>query len=177
MLNARSRPRHASSAPNAARDFPLKLRIVALGHKMPAWVVAGYDDYAQRMPREFAVELSELKPEPRDRGKPVARMLAAEAVRIRAACTGYSTVALDERGATWTTRKLADELTRWQDEALDPAFLIGSADGLDDTVKREATAVVALSALTLPHSLVRVLLIEQLYRAVTLNAGHPYHRG
>ena len=85
----------------------MKLRIVALGHRMPSWVAAGFAEYAQRMPRELAVELVEMKPEPRDRGRPVAQILAAEAVRLRAACAGATVVALDERGAAWTTRDLA----------------------------------------------------------------------
>ncbi len=85
-------------------------------------------------------------------------------------------VALDERGRGWTTRELADRLARWRDNARDVAFVIGSADGLAETVKRDAEAVVALSAMTLPHGLVRVLLAEQLYRATSLLAGHPYHR-
>jgi 23S rRNA (pseudouridine1915-N3)-methyltransferase len=154
----------------------MNLRVVALGHRMPAWVTAGWDEYARRLPREFALELVALKPESRESGKPVARLLAAEAVRIAAACKGALTVALDERGRAWTTRDLADRIARWRDDARDVAFVIGSADGLADAVKRDAQAVVALSAMTLPHALVRVLLAEQLYRATSLLAGHPYHR-
>ncbi len=93
-----------------------------------------------------------------------------------AASKGTVTVALDERGQPWTTRELADHLARWRDEALDVTFVIGSADGLAEPVKRSAAAVVSLSALTLPHGLVRVILAEQLYRAASLLAGHPYHR-
>ena len=154
----------------------MKLRVAALGHRMPSWVSAGWDDYARRMPREFTLELVALKPESRESGKPVAQLLAAEAVRIAAACKGALVVALDERGRSWTTRELADWLARWRDDARDAAFVIGSADGLAETVKRDAHAVVALSTMTLPHGLVRVLLAEQLYRATSLLAGHPYHR-
>ena len=154
----------------------MKLRVVALGQRMPGWVDAGWDDYARRMPREFALELVLLKPESRDGGKPVAQMLAAEALRITAACKNARVVALDERGQPWTTRVLAENLSRWRAEARDIAFVIGSADGLADTVKRDATAIVALSALTLPHGLVRVVVAEQLYRAVSLLSRHPYHR-
>ena len=154
----------------------MKLRVVALGHRMPGWVAAGWDDYARRMPRAFALELVELKPEPRDRGKPLPQLLAAEAVRIAAACTNARVIALDEHGELWTTRMFAETLSRWRDEARDAAFVIGSADGLADVVKRNAAAVVALSALTLPHGLVRVVVAEQLYRATSLLAGHPYHR-
>jgi 23S rRNA (pseudouridine1915-N3)-methyltransferase len=154
----------------------MNLRVVALGHRMPAWVTAGWDEYARRLPREFVLELVALKPESRESGKPVARLLAAEAVRIAAACKGALTVALDERGRAWTTRDLADRIARWRDDARDVAFVIGSADGLAEAVKRDAQAVVAMSAMTLPHALVRVLLAEQLYRATSLLAGHPYHR-
>ena len=154
----------------------MKLRVVALGQRMPAWVNAGWTEYARRLPPEFAVELIELKPEPRHGGQPVARLLAAEAVRIGAACRNARVVALDERGQPWTTRALAERLGRWRDEAADAAFVIGSADGLAETVRQGAAAVVALSALTLPHGLVRVIVAEQLYRASTLLAGHPYHR-
>ena len=154
----------------------MKLSIVALGHRMPAWVDAGYAEYAKRMPRDTPLELVELKPEPRDRGRTVAQLLAAEAPRIRAACAGAAMIALDERGAPWNTRTLAQRLQHWRDQATDVAFVIGSADGLDPSIRDDAAAVVALSALTLPHAMVRVLLAEQLYRAVSLNAGHPYHR-
>jgi 23S rRNA (pseudouridine1915-N3)-methyltransferase len=154
----------------------LKIRVVAVGHRMPAWISAGWNDYARRMPREFALELVEVKPEARDRGKAVAQLLAAEAARIGAACGSMSVVALDERGAPWTTRALAHALDRWRLDARDAAFVIGSADGVAETVKRSAAAVVAISALTLPHGLVRVIVAEQLYRAVSILAGHPYHR-
>ena len=143
---------------------------------MPAWVDAGWDEYARRMPAEFAVELVALKPEPRDRGKSAAQILAAEALRIATACRSAAVVALDERGERWTTRTLADKLARWRIEARDVAFVIGSADGLAESVKRDASAAFSLSALTLPHGLVRIILAEQLYRAVSLLSGHPYHR-
>lgn len=154
----------------------MNLRVVALGHRMPAWVTAGWNEYARRLPQELMLELVELKPEPRDRGRSVPQLLAAEALRIGAACRGARVVALDERGQPWTTRALADRLARWRDEAEDVAFVIGSADGLAESVRKGAAAVVALSALTLPHGLVRVIVAEQLYRATTLLAGHPYHR-
>ena len=139
---------------------------------MPAWVDAGYEDYAKRI----ALTLVELKPEPRTQGKTVAQLLSAEAVRIRAACAGARMVVLDERGKLWSTRDLAAKLTRWKDDAQDIAFVIGSADGLDDALRREAAAMISLSTFTLPHGLVRVMIAEQLYRATSLNAGHPYWR-
>src|SRR5947209_6117699 len=142
----------------------MKVRVIAFGQRMPAWVRAGWDEYARRVPREWSLELAELKPEARDRGKPVAQMLAAEAQRVRAATRGARLVALDEHGAAWTTHKLAKAVAKCAREGDDVAFIVGSADGLDTALKREASAVVALSALTLPHALVRILLVEQLYR-------------
>ena len=154
----------------------MRLRVVALGQRMPAWVDAGWDEYARRMPPELPVELVALKAERRDRGRTAAQILAAEAVRIAAACRNASVVALDERGEPWTTRVLADKLARWRVEARDVAFVIGSADGLAESVRRGASATFSLSALTLPHGLVRIVVAEQLYRAVSLLSHHPYHR-
>jgi len=154
----------------------MRLRLCALGHRMPGWVADAYADYVRRLPRDHPLELVELKPAPRDRGRTVAQLLAAEAERIAAACDGFRIVACDERGSAWTTRELAARLLRWRDAADSVAFVIGSADGLAPSVREAAHAVVSLSALTLPHALVRVLLVEQLYRAASLNAGHPYHR-
>jgi 23S rRNA (pseudouridine1915-N3)-methyltransferase len=154
----------------------MKLRIVALGHKLPAWADSAFNNYARRMPREFALELAEIKPEARDRGKSVAQMLDAESTRIAAAAAGCHIVALDEHGDAWTTAKLAQQLRQWRDDAQAIAFVIGSADGLAPGVKRNAKAILAVSAMTLPHSLARVLLAEQLYRAASLLQGHPYHR-
>jgi 23S rRNA (pseudouridine1915-N3)-methyltransferase len=155
----------------------MKLRVVALGHRTPRWVSEGYDEFAKRLPREYALELVELKPEARERGRSVAQMLATEAKRIEAACAGYRIVALDEHGAAWTTHDLAERLRGWRDGNEAIAFVVGSADGLDVTLKSQAAAVVALSAMTLPHGLARILLAEQIYRATTLILGHPYHRG
>src|SRR5206468_12747524 len=126
--------------------FPMNLRVVALGHRMPGWVSAAWNEYARRLSHEYILELIELKPEPRDRGRPVAQLLAAEALRIAAACKGAQVVALDERGQSWTTRALAQRLARWRDEAHEVAFVIGSADGLAATVTQGAAAVVSLSA-------------------------------
>jgi len=154
----------------------MRLRIVALGHRMPAWVNEAVADYTKRLPREFAFELVELKPAPRDRGRTVPQLLADEARRIFASCEDARMIALDERGAAWTTRTLAERLDRWRGESTNVAFIIGSADGLDPDFKRKADTVLAVSAMTLPHGLVRVILAEQLYRAASLNAGHPYHR-
>jgi 23S rRNA (pseudouridine1915-N3)-methyltransferase len=154
----------------------MKLRIVALGQRMPAWVVAGFGDYARRLPREFALELIELKPGPRGRGNSVAKILAAEAERIAMATRGWMVIALDEHGEPWSTAQLAAGLRSWSNSGRPVAFVLGSADGLAAAIKRDADVVMALSALTLPHGLARVVLVEQIYRAASLLRGHPYHR-
>lgn len=154
----------------------MKIRIVALGHRVPEWVTAGFDDYVRRLPRGFALELIEIKPEPRDRGRSVPQILAAEAKRVAAATKDRHMVALDERGERWTTARFAERLGDWRNSALDVAFVIGSADGLAESLKHNANVIMSLSALTLPHGLARVLLAEQIYRAASLLGGHPYHR-
>lgn len=156
----------------------MKLAILAVGHRMPAWVNAAYEDYAKRMPREMPLQLKELKPAQRSNATgDTPRWLKTEAGHIEAAIPdGSLRVVLDERGRSFPTRTLADHLKRWRDDGRDLAFIIGGADGLDDTIKSGADLLWSLSPLTLPHGLVRVVLAEQLYRASSLLAGHPYHR-
>jgi len=155
----------------------MKLIIAAVGHKMPDWITAGFNEYAKRMPREAKIELLEIKPEPRTTGKSIPQIMEAEAGRILAALpAGCQRIALDERGASWTTRQFADRMQQWMGEGRDVAFIIGGADGLHESVKNGAQQLLALSAMTLPHGMVRVLLAEQLYRAHSLLHNHPYHR-
>jgi len=155
----------------------VKLLVAAVGTRMPAWVQAGWDEYARRLPPDCALELREIRPEPRTSGKTPAQMMAAEARRIEAALpAGALRIALDERGQDIDTRGLAAQLERWRASGRDVALLVGGPDGLDGGLKRACDQRLRLSALTLPHPLVRVLLAEQLYRAWTLLAGHPYHR-
>ena len=155
----------------------MKLLIVSVGHKMPDWITAGFNEYAKRMPREARIELLEIKPEPRTTGKTTAQIMEAEAQRIIAALPQSSLrIALDERGAQPTTKQLAAQMQDWMRAGRDIAFIIGGADGLHESVKRAAQQMMALSSLTLPHAMVRVLLAEQLYRAHSLLHNHPYHR-
>jgi 23S rRNA (pseudouridine1915-N3)-methyltransferase len=155
----------------------VKLIIIAVGTRLPAWVGEAVADYAKRMGREAVLELVEIKAQPRSGGVPAARAMAQEANGIRAAIPrGARIVVLDERGADLTTKALAGRLEHWMQEASDVAFLIGGADGLDAKLKSEADESLRLSSLTLPHALVRVLLAEQLYRALSLLKNHPYHR-
>jgi 23S rRNA (pseudouridine1915-N3)-methyltransferase len=155
----------------------MKFAIIAVGTRMPSWVVEGYREYAKRMPPGTALELIEIKAEARTMGKTVAQMLAAEAQRIRAAVPkGGRVIALDERGKDPSTCGLAVLLENWLQERGQVVFLIGGADGLDPALKKSAALQLRLSSLTLPHGLARVLLVEQLYRALSIIGGHPYHR-
>ncbi|MDD2914155.1 MAG: 23S rRNA (pseudouridine(1915)-N(3))-methyltransferase RlmH [Gallionella sp.] len=155
----------------------MKLLIVSVGHKMPDWITAGFNEYAKRMPREAKIELAEIKPEPRTTGKTTAQIMEAEAQRIQSALPqNCLRIALDERGAQTTTKQLAAQMQEWMREGRDVAFIVGGADGLHDSVKRSAQQLLAVSAFTLPHAFVRVLLAEQLYRAHSLMHNHPYHR-
>ncbi|OGA28932.1 MAG: 23S rRNA (pseudouridine(1915)-N(3))-methyltransferase RlmH [Betaproteobacteria bacterium RIFCSPLOWO2_02_FULL_65_24] len=155
----------------------MKLVVVAVGTRMPSWVADGYREYAKRMPPGAALELVEIKPEARTSGKTVAQMLAAEAARIRAALPkGGRVIALDERGKDLSTTGLAVQIEAWMQERGPVVFLIGGADGLDAALKKTAAMQLRLSAMTLPHGLARVLLAEQLYRALSIIGGHPYHR-
>jgi len=168
---------HEACAGQSGKKLKMKLWLVTVGHKMPDWITAGFNEYAKRMPREARIELLEIKPEPRTTGKSVPQIMEAEAQRILAALPANCLrIALDEHGTAWTTRQLADKLQQWMGEGCDVAFIIGGADGLHPPVKKSAAQLLALSALTLPHGMVRVLLAEQLYRAHSLLHNHPYHR-
>jgi 23S rRNA (pseudouridine1915-N3)-methyltransferase len=154
----------------------MKLYVVAVGQRVPDWAQTAWDDYAKRFPPELKVELRAVKTEARG-SKSLETLLAAERERIEAAIPkGTRVVALDERGATLTTLAMAAKLKAWQLGADDVALVIGGPDGLDPVFKLAAAEKIRLSDLTLPHAMVRVLLVEQLYRAWSVNAGHPYHR-
>ena len=154
----------------------MRLAIVAVGQRVPDWAQTAYDDYAKRFPPEIKVSLKAVKTEPRG-SKTLDALLTAERLRIEAAIDrGMRIVALDEKGAAITTVGLADKLKVWQVSGDDIAIVIGGPDGLDPEFKRGAHELLRLSDLTLPHAMVRVLLIEQLYRAWTITINHPYHR-
>ena len=154
----------------------MKLLVLAIGQRQPAWADAAWDDFAKRFPPEMRLELKALKAEPRGQ-RNAAQCMAAEAQRIDAACPkGARRVVLDERGTAATSAQLAERLQRWRADGRDVALLIGGPDGLDPALKAGADETLRLSDLTLPHAFVRVLLAEALYRAWTLLQGHPYHR-
>jgi 23S rRNA (pseudouridine1915-N3)-methyltransferase len=158
----------------------MKLVLVAVGQRQPAWADAAYEDFAKRFPAECRLELKAVKAEPRTTGKTVAAMKAAEAQRIEAAlqasAKGARRVLLDERGERRSTAQLAERLRLWLGEGRDVALIIGGPDGLDEALKASVDETLRLSDLTLPHAFARVLLAEALYRAWSLGAGHPYHR-
>ena len=154
----------------------MRLLIVAVGQRLPDWAQSAWADYAKRFPAELKVELKAVKTEPRG-SRSLPSLLAAERERIEAALPkGCRVVALDERGTALSTVALADKLRAWQLDADEVALVIGGPDGLEPAFRQAAHERIRLSDLTLPHALVRVLLIEQLYRAWSINAKHPYHR-
>ncbi len=154
----------------------MKLVVVAVGQRLPDWAQTAWDDYAKRFPPELRVELRAVKTAPRA-SKTLESLYAAERQRIETAIPKDAhVVALDEHGTALTTMALAARLKEWQLQAQDVALVIGGPDGLDPAFKRAAHERLRLSDLTLPHAMVRVLLVEQLYRAWSINANHPYHR-
>lgn len=154
----------------------MKITVIAVGLRQPRWADEAIDDFAKRFPPGYTVTIKEVKAESRT-GQPLERTLATEAERLRAAVpVGSVVVALDERGQDWTTARLAEQFSAWRDAGQPVAFLIGGPDGLAPELKRTAQVVLRLSSMTLPHALARLLLVEQLYRAWSILAKHPYHR-
>ncbi|MCA3237291.1 MAG: 23S rRNA (pseudouridine(1915)-N(3))-methyltransferase RlmH [Curvibacter sp.] len=154
----------------------MRLLIVAVGQRVPDWAQTAWDDYAKRFPPELKVELKAVKTEPRG-SRTVEQLMAAERKRIEEVIPkGTRIVALDERGTALTTVALAGKLKDWQLGGTDVALVIGGPDGLEPDFRQAAHERIRLSDLTLPHAFARVLLVEQLYRAWSINANHPYHR-
>lgn len=152
-----------------------RLRIVAIGNRMPGWVQAGFEEYRKRLPRDFAVELRELALA--RRGADTARAIEEEGhALLGALAPDELVVALEVNGQPWSTEELAARMRIWRDEGHRVAFLIGGPDGLSAACRERATHCWSLSRLTLPHPLVRVVLVEQLYRAWSILVAHPYHR-
>src|SRR5690242_8552105 len=154
----------------------MRARIVAVGVAMPAWVAEGFAEYRKRLSRELPLELFEIKPPAR--GRDLKRAMAEEGDALLAAVPRDAhVIVLDGRGSTWSSEQLAEQLKRWRMDGRELAFLIGGAEGHAEAVLQRADQRWSLGPLTLPHMLVRLLVAEQLYRAVTIVNGHPYHRG
>lgn len=156
---------------------PVLIHLVAVGTRMPAWVTGGYHEYAGRLPRECSLRLVEIPPCKRRKNLNTGRIKEQEGQQILAALPPQGTViALDVHGKAWDTEALATRMQDWMQGGHDVALLVGGADGLSDECLQRADLCWSLSAHTLPHALVRVVIAEQLYRAWTILTGHPYHR-
>ncbi len=155
----------------------MKIRLIAIGGKMPRWVTEGYNEYAKRFPAEVSFELIELPLGHRGKGADLARAKKQEGDQMLAAIPkGDRVIALEVGGKSWSTEQLAEQLESWQMDGRNVSLLVGGPEGLDGRCVALADQKWSLSALTLPHPLVRVLLVEQLYRACTILQGHPYHK-
>jgi 23S rRNA (pseudouridine1915-N3)-methyltransferase len=155
----------------------MHIRLIAVGTKMPAWVDEGIDEYHKRLPHEMKIDLKEIPLGKRGKGADIQRAIQSEGQQMLAAIgQGDTVVALDVKGKAWSTETLAMELQRWQLEGNNISLLVGGPDGLAPECLARADRKWSLSALTLPHPLVRIVLAEQLYRAWTINSNHPYHR-
>lgn len=155
----------------------MKLQLVAVGTRMPDWVTRGFEEYQRRFPRDMALELIEIPAGKRGKNANIARILHKEGELMLAAIPkGNHIVSLDLPGKNWTTPELASALNKWQLDGRDVSLLIGGPEGLAPACKAAANQSWCLSALTLPHPLVRVVVAESLYRAWSINNNHPYHR-
>ena len=155
----------------------MRARLIAVGDRMPAWVADGYAEYVKRLSRELPLELVEISTKQRGSRDP-ARAIADEGQQMLAAIPkGAHVIALDGRGKSWSSEELAAQLAQWRMQGQDLALLIGGPDGLAPTALERAQQRWSLGPLTLPHPLVRIVVAEQLYRAVSLLGNHPYHRG
>lgn len=155
----------------------MRIHLIAVGQRMPAWVTAGYEEYAKRLPPSCSLSLVEIAPGHRGKGADVQRAIQEEGRRVLAAIPARArVVALDERGRAWTTAEVSARLADWLQGGQDVTLLIGGPDGHAPDCRVRAEQLWSLSPLTLPHPLVRIVVAEQLYRAWSLLQGHPYHR-
>ena len=155
----------------------MKIHLIAVGRRSPAWVMAGFNEYARRLPASCRLELVEVAPLKRTKNQPLTRTKVLESEQLLSSTSSSSIViALDERGQHWHTSDVARRLEQWLQSGQNISLLIGGADGLSRACLEQAHAHWALSALTLPHALVRVIVAEQIYRAWSLLQHHPYHR-
>jgi len=155
----------------------MKITILAVGTKMPSWVTQGYQEYAKRLPRDMSLELIEISLGVRGKNADIQRAIKKESDAILSYIDKSDhVIALEVKGHNWSTEKLAQNMERWQMDGLNLVLLVGGPDGLSDACRARANQQWSLSALTLPHPIVRVILSEQIYRAWTVTQNHPYHR-
>ncbi len=155
----------------------MRIHLIAVGTRMPAWITEGFREYSKRLPRECSLQMVEIPLAQRGRSRTVAQSRDEEGRQMLAALPGdCMVIALDVGGQAWSTELLAEQLEQWMASGRDVALLVGGPDGLSAACLERAERRWSLSALTFPHALVRVVVAEQLYRAWTLSTGHPYHR-
>lgn len=155
----------------------MKISILAIGKNMPQWVDEGYADYANRLPNDLTIKLTEIAALKRLKNANIPKICAMEEAKMTAAIPkGAYCIALDRTGKLQDTRTLAKSLQSWHDNQQSICFVIGGPEGLSAGFLKQSDAVWSLSSLTFPHPLVRILLIEQIYRAWSITVNHPYHR-
>lgn len=155
----------------------MKITLIAVGKNMPDWVSKGYADYANRMPPDYHVELIEITPEKRGKNADIQKISLSEENKITAAIPkGSYCIALDRIGKTMDTKTLAKRLQTWHDNQQSICLLIGGPEGLSSDFLKKSNDVWSISEMTFPHPLVRIILIEQIYRAWSITINHPYHR-
>ncbi|TKB43445.1 23S rRNA (pseudouridine(1915)-N(3))-methyltransferase RlmH [Thalassotalea mangrovi] len=155
----------------------MRITLIAVGNKMPAWIAQGFAEYARRFPRDISFELIEITPGKRGKNADIARILEKEGEQTMAAVPkGSRVVTLEVEGKPWTTPQLAKQLSSWQMDGRDVALLVGGPEGLAPQCLQASEQKWSLSPLTLPHPMVRVMVAESLYRAWSINNNHPYHR-
>ena len=156
----------------------MRIKLVAVGTRMPSWIQQGFQEYAQRMPAICQLELHEIAAKKRGKNADTARILRDEALAIEAIIPSNSLhIALDRKGKAITTEHLATQMQQWIDDSQDVAIVVGGPEGLAPSYLQKTSRTWSLSALTFAHPIVRVMLAEQLYRAWSINANLPYHRG
>ncbi len=155
----------------------MQIDLIAVGKKMPTWIESGFKEYAKRLPKNINFKLIEITPATRSKNNNADNYKQKEQEKIEAALSPKSIIiALDERGKSINSQQLANQLQIWNDDNQYISLIIGGADGLDESLKKKANQLWSLSAMTLPHGLVRVMIVEQIYRAWTITQNHPYHR-
>lgn len=155
----------------------MKLRVLCIGKRMPAWVDAGVDDFLKRFTRQFPLSLDVVEASPRKAGMTTEQLQDADSLRLSQRLKpNERVVLLDERGKRHDTREFAARIEQWQLDGPDVALIIGGADGHSKAFRQQAHELISLSAMTMPHGLARLMLVEQIYRAWTVISGHPYHR-
>ena len=155
----------------------MRVRLIAVGNKMPKWVTEGYDEYSKRLPKDFALELVEIPMSPRGKNTDIPKAIRKEGdSMLEAIPSGDKVIAMEVLGKEWSTDQLAGQTEQWRMDGYNVSLLVGGPDGLDPRCTARADQAWSLSRLTLPHPMVRVILAEQVYRAWTLMNNHPYHR-